>query len=77
VRPGNQQQDDAKRHDATIEALAQVSGQAIAVVADVYRAEFARFSENASVYDFVALFAERRTRAVLMPQGKREHAPPG
>jgi hypothetical protein len=25
---------------------------------------------DASGYDFVALFAERRTRALLMPQGK-------
>jgi hypothetical protein len=32
--------------------------------------EFARLSEDASGYDFVALFAERRTRALLMPQGK-------
>jgi hypothetical protein len=65
VRPRNEQQDDEKRHDATIEALAQESGQTIGVVAEVYRAEFARLSEEASVYDFVALFAARRTRAVL------------
>lgn len=66
-----QDDDEAKRHEVAIEALAQESGEAVGVVAEVYHAEFARLSRVARVHDFVPLFAARRTRAVLMTRTRR------
>ena len=65
------QEDDAKKHELAIEAIAQESGETIGVVAEVYRTEFARLAQVARVPDFVPLFAARRTRAVLMRRSPR------
>jgi len=61
----NHEMDEVELQQDAIAALADECGQPIGVVAEVYRAEFARLKEGARVHDFVPLFAARRTRAVL------------
>ena len=56
---------NSKLQQDAIESLAHESGQPVSVVAKVYRAEFARLKEGASVHDFLILFAARRTREAL------------
>ena len=62
----NGQRNDAQLQQHAISALADESGQPVDVVAGIYEAELARLKEDASVHDFLILFAARRTREALL-----------
>ena len=48
-----------------IAALVEETHQPYEVVEGVYKEQFARFSADARISDYVSLFASRRTREIL------------
>jgi hypothetical protein len=58
--------DEPAKHRKAIEALATELSCPVSEVEDAYESEFARLKETARVTDYLALFASRRAREVLV-----------
>ena len=58
--------DEPANHRKAIEALAAELSCPVSEVEDAYESEFARLKETARVTDYLALFASRRAREVLV-----------
>jgi hypothetical protein len=68
--------DDVRAQANAIEEIAHDCGRPMGEVAEIYEVELARLGANARVRDFLLLFANRRTREVLIQRRGQRRRPP-
>jgi len=59
---------ERKRHEQTVQALAEEFRRDVSEVLQLYERAYMTLKSEATVKDYLPLFVERRTRALLLAQ---------